>query len=243
MGRAVAILVVAASLCRAAPDPREIVRQCMSRFEASAKRYADFAFVRHWDRKDFNSDGSVQRIRSLVVRREHAQQSMFDRVLVRDGQPVVIPELREVRPQDSDAEVKKLLWIREAPDALDYQFAGQETTEGRTTLVLSFHPRPGYHPKSYYARAFTAARGKMRIDAESLELVSLDAETFNNVDIGWGLVASIEKGTAFHLRQKPVSPESWLIESQSLRLLGKALLGAKSFNSETTTQYSEYTHR
>lgn len=254
----IAMLVSVGFCCAAAMEPRDIVRVCLRRFEESAGKHNDYGFVRRWERKEFNANGTLSQAKSLLTRRELVEQLMFDRLLERDGKPISEEEEADMRNQLAQLksmpreafwktrknmlkrDIEEFAWVRELVDALEYQTDNDEVIDNRLTWVMSFSPKPGYRPKALRARIFQKARGRMWIDKADSELVRVDAETFDVVNIGWGLVSRIEKGTKFHLRRRKIEPGTWLFEYQRLRLSAKVML-LKSLNHETTTRYSEYT--
>jgi hypothetical protein len=260
------LLLIAVSCSAAASDPRELVRVSLQRFEASAYKYADYAYLRYYERKQFESDNRVKRITSVLVRREPMEQFLFDRVLERDGKPVSKLERlhneteirrrlarlkalatsaqQEAREADVRREIGQFAWIKELVEAFDYELSPrEEARDGRPTLMLSFTPRRGYRAKDIRARAFEKATGQLWIDKADTELARAEARVFDRVTIGWwGVLGQIERGTTFHLNRRKIDEQAWLIDYQSFRLVGKAAL-MKSLNREDTTRYSEYKHR
>jgi hypothetical protein len=133
-------------------------------------------------------------------------------------------------------------WLREIPDALEFRLAGEETIGGRPVLVVECSPRPGYRARNQRARLFEKSRGRLWIDKAESQLVRGEAEVFETVGIGWGVLAKIEKGTKFHLQRVRVADDVWLPEVQTVRFAARLLL-VKNARHEFTTRYSDFRRR
>ncbi len=129
-------------------------------------------------------------------------------------------------------------WWKEFPDALDFRKVGEESIGGRPALVLEFSPRPGFKPKDLRARIATKLRGKVWIDQADTEFVRADAEVFDSVSVGWGLVGKIEKGARLTLERHKTSDGTWVPDSQMTRFIARLLV--KTLGQEQTVRYAEY---
>src|SRR5262249_41008540 len=132
--------------------------------------------------------------------------------------------------------------LRGFVEALEFKLTGTEKRNGRETLVLEFSPRPNYTVKSYKLRICEKVRGKAWIDKESSQLARADAEVFETVSIGFGVVGRIAKGTTFHIERREVAPGMWLPESQLVKADARLLL-VKTVRTESDTRFSEFQPR
>jgi hypothetical protein len=243
---------------------REMVRQSLKKLEDSDKKASEYGFLRHTERKEFNSDGRLKMQTRVVVRREFQDGFPVNRVLERDGQPLSEEErkkneeaiqkrLAELKSETPEQKAKRQeenrrkqknekegeAWLNEFPEAVDYKLIGEETMNGRVALHLEFTPRPGYQPKNFRAKIFTKLRGHVWLDKAESELVKADAEMFDTVNVGFGLLGKVEKGTHFTIQRTRVAPDAWLTEKESFRFAVRVML-VKWMNTEVTTQYSEF---
>ena len=69
-----------------------------------------------------------------------------------------------------------------------------------------------------------------------------DAEIFDTVNVGFGVLGRIEKGTHFSIQRRLVDGNVWLIESQSLRF-GARILLFKNMRTESVTQWTDFRRR
>jgi hypothetical protein len=141
-------------------------------------------------------------------------------------------DVRRIETRDS--------WWKEFPEALEFRKVGEESVNGRPALVLSFSPRPGYKPKDLRARFAAKLRGKVWIDQSDTEFVRADAEVFEPVSIGWGVVGKVDKGARMTLERHKTADGAWVPDSQMTRFIARLLV--KTWGQEQTTRYAEY-HR
>ena len=85
---------------------------------------------------------------------------------------------------------------------------------------------------------FEKVRARLWLDEQTSELVAGDAEAFDTVAIGWGIVGRIEKGTRFSLKRREVDA-TWVNEEQTIRFAARFLL-VKSVAQELTFRWSNF---
>ena len=237
-----------------------MMRKAMTNLTASFERRDDYGFLRYTERKDFTSDGKLRTQQSWKVLREDREGYLFNRLLERDGKPIPpseqarieetirarLAELKGAGAPPREAQSKKQrdadAWIREFPDALQCRAAGEERIDGRDVIKLDCSPRPGYQPKTAYARVFTKLNGRMWLDKQDTEIVRAEAETFDSVNIGWGFLGHIEKGTRFRLERSRLADGAWILTSDYIRFNARIML-VKSLNQEASTRYWDYKPR
>jgi len=258
------LLVVAASVCHAAdttPDgPRKVVRDSLANLQKSDQKIRNYSFQISLVNRETDSHG-VSKTRSRVVSREFVDGLTVTRLISRDGVPLTEEERRkneeqlqkhlaDLKGQSAAQRAKEAEqrrkgrnnqeeWYKEAPEALDFKWAGQETIEGRPAMVLTFSPHPGFQPANIWARVFLKMSGKVWIDSEETELVKAEAGLFDDVTIGWGLVGRVNRGTAFTLDRERVAAQTWLPRKQSNRYSARLLL--KTIRGDETLEFSGYT--
>lgn len=241
-------------------DIRDMVRRSLANLNKSDERRDGFLYRGRNERKEFDSSGKVKSHRINLWERFELEGHVFGRTLERDGKP-----LTEAERQQQDAAIQKRLaelkaprpaspppparrrtaedeWLQEFPDALDYKPVGEEAVNGRPALLLSAEPRPGYTPRNMRARVFEKMRARLWIDKESSELAKADAEMFDTVNVGLGLLGRIEKGTRFQLQRRPVGPGVWFTERQWNRFAARVLL-FKSMQQESLLELFDFRPR
>src|SRR5262249_519728 len=153
--------------------------------------------------------------------------------------PEQLQKMREERRKKGNDESA---WLKEFPEALDYKPAGEEIIDGRPALLLECSPRQGYQAKNMRARVFEKLRGRIWIDKAESELVKADVEMFDTVNLGWGFLGRIEKGTRFLIKRKKVAEGLWFNEAETYKFAARLMM-VKSIRNEITTQFSDFRHR
>jgi hypothetical protein len=190
------------------------------------------------ERKEFDSSGKVTSENMLMGEKVTIQGVSIHRLLERNGTTLTDDEIRsqEMRIKETIAKVKAERqrgpgkqangdeWIREVGDALDFKVVGEETVDGRSAWVLTCSPHAGYSAKNMRARVFEKMNGKLWIDRADRELVRAEAETFDTVNVGLGLLGRIEKGTRFQLTRTRLPEGAWVLDSQNIRFGARVLL-------------------
>jgi hypothetical protein len=70
----------------------------------------------------------------------------------------------------------------------------------------------------------------------------VDAEVFETVNIGWGVLGRVNKGTRFHIDRRKLDDGTWLPQTQTVRFAARVPL-FKTIAQEETTRYSEFRHK
>lgn len=245
------------------PEIRELARKALAGFNKEDQRVDDYGYVRRWRRTEFNSDGSIRNKEEGAWRRGIEEGYWVGRVFERQGRPIPADEkarqdeavrkyLAE-RKSMTDEEWKKRQaanrkkndqdeWIQEFPEALDFKVVGEEAIDGRPALILTCEPRAGYSPKSMRSRIFEKMRGKLWIDKADSEMVRAEAEMFDTVSLGFGVLGKIEKGTRFRLERRKLEGKFWLMTEQAMKFDARVMM-VKSFKQENYSARSEFKHK
>jgi hypothetical protein len=242
-GLLVSILLPLACFPQTTPtDLRVLVRDAMRFVDPEHNRSGDYGFTYRVDRKEFHSDGKLKSREWFVGRKEFEQGHPVWRLSEKNGKPLTSEDLEQQekgireylaartseaaeqqtkRRQQADGEDA---WLKEVPEALNFQLVGREQVNARTAGVLTCEPRPGYSAKARRARVFEKMRGRMWIDEQDRELAKAEAETFDRVNVGFGILGRIEKGTRIELLRRRVDSGAWLLESQLIKFGARILL-------------------
>jgi len=93
-------------------------------------------------------------------------------------------------------------------EAFDFRFAGEEMLDGRDCWILDATPKPGYQPTSREAKVLAGMRGRLWVDKATYHWVKVQAESFQNVSLGF--FAKVRPGSRFLLEQEQVAGGIWL---------------------------------
>ena len=100
--------------------------------------------------------------------------------------------------------------------------------KGRDTLAFDFTGDPNAHAHGTVQSAGKKLAGTVWIDEADRQVARLEFEVDENFHIGGGLLASIQKGSAFTVEQSPVGQGLWL-ETGNEQHVAARLLVMKSF--------------
>lgn len=140
------------------------------------------------------------------------------------------PQEQRRRSADQQKEQDRFLsLIRALPDALLYSDDGTEDVAGRPAIRLKFKPNPAFHPSTKESIIFRASEGHIWIDAADDRIVKFDGVTTSDINIGWGLLGHVEKGSRLHLEQVRVTETEWRLSKLLLEGEG-SILFFKSFS-------------
>lgn len=246
------VFLLIAGLCGAQSRPpgdlRSLVHDSL-RFVENDQLARQVEYQWQSERKQFDSSGRVTNVTTLSGEKATIDGVPVHRVTSRDGKKLTEDEQREheaeLREAAEKAKAEKRTgngrtdWVKEVGDALDFQLAGEDHVNGRAAWVLTCTPRQGYSPKNMRAKVFQKMNGKMWIDKAERELVRAEAETFDTVNIGLGLLGRVEKGTRFQMVRTRLPEGAWVLESQNIRF-GARMMLVKWIGSEIHTRQWNY---
>lgn len=230
-----AVPLALVSLCSAAEpgELRQLVRDALSFTHGETTNHLSYSW--RSDRKQFDSTGNVTSSTSVVGEKFVIDGVPVYRVLERDGKKLEGEEARE-----EEKRIRKMVdqtktgrskkknseneWVGEAHEAMNFKLLGEEVIKGRPVWVLACSPNSVYQAKSQRARVFEKMNGKLWIDQQDRELVRVEAETFEDIDIGFGILGRLVKGTRLQLARTRLPEGEWVLASQSIRFGARVML-------------------
>ncbi|HLH05937.1 MAG TPA: hypothetical protein VKW78_01735 [Terriglobales bacterium] len=93
--------------------------------------------------------------------------------------------------------------------AFNFKLQGTDELEGHKVYVLAATPKPDYRPPNHEAKVLTGMKGTMWVDQQTSQWVKVEAEVTRPVSIE-GVLARVEPGTRFELREAPITTDIWL---------------------------------
>ncbi len=231
---------------------RERVREAVRKWTAAEKASEEYLYERRMLRREFDAEGKIKSESDTTIRRDPWDELIVTRVIAQNGRALSETEKaeQEERLRKAVIETRRRAgkpkpepenFFEELPAAMNYRVLGTETREGRVLDVIALEPRPGYVPKGMRARAFAKLRGKLWLDRVDNEIAKVEAEVFDSVNVGFGPLARIEKGTRFELERYPFAGQ-WLTTWQRARYGVKVML-VKTLRREMESWFSNYAKR
>lgn len=254
----------AAPCCSMGAEPpvnaQELVRHAADAEMENQKKANSYTYVQRSETKKIDGDGKVTSTESetsevMVLYGEHVE-----RVIAKNDQPLSDKDKAKVeekinkfmadRKNETEEQKKKRLadkqkdqaqqeaYVAEIADAYNFTVDGIEKINGRDTYKISAEPRPGYEPKSRFAKFLPKFHFKVWIDKADKQWVKMDAEALGDASYGLFLFR-IHKNSRFSLEQTRVNDEVWLPLHIHGRIDARILI-FKSLNQELDFTYKDY---
>ena len=231
------LLAIPGAAQTAAPSPaqsaQELVRKVIDRELAAEKKPRQYIYRLRRE----TPEGSSSTTRDIIDTRD----GLVSRVIATNDRPATAeerakddrrlehllahPEEQRKRKQrqEQDAEqVRKLL--RALPDAFLYEFDGSEPGPQGELARLKFRPDPTFEPPSRETIIYKGMEGTMVAEPRDLRLVRIEASLVEDVTLGWGLLARMNKGGRITMEQSLLPDGEWVTRRMTLDFTGKAFL-------------------
>ncbi len=246
------LICTSLALCLVGQDnplaDRERVRVALDKMQVRSKQRDVFLYQRRYTKRELSSDGQLKSQTVLTMRRDPWSEQTVDRIIARDDKPLppdetvrqeeklrrLVEERRRNPPKPKEDENS---WMDELPDALDFHKAGVELRHNRPADVFEFKPHSGYKARQMRARAFEKISGKVWIDQQDGEMTKLDVYVFDTINIGFGMLGRVEKGTVFEIERKKWDVGVWFEEWQRVRFELRVMM-VKTIRQELENHWS-----
>ncbi len=166
------------------------------------------------------SDGPVSRVleRNGAPLTSAQQQREARRIDTYIHDPSAIA--RKQRGQQQD-EVRLASILQIIPQAFLFQYEGLPSGG---IARLSFRPNPAFVPSGYDARILHALAGTMTLNLRYKRLIDIRGVVSQSVDIGYGLLGSVNPGSTFEIHRCQVSPTLWQTDLVDVHVRGRFLM-------------------
>jgi len=137
------------------------------------------------------------------------------------------------RQKEEEAGISSILRVSRFVNARRERFRGHDV------IVFDFEPNPGYKPKNLTESVLQKLVGVVWVDEQARQVVRLEARFTDSMKIGGGLVASVQKGSAFVFEQSKINNEVWLPSYTEAHFAARVLL-LKGMQGDFVARYSDY---
>ena len=121
----------------------------------------------------------------------------------------------------------------------DISIAGREVVDGRSTIVVSFRPRPGVRTDSRAGKILQKFEGKAWVDEADRQLVRAEGKLIEDFSYGLGVVARLYRGATASFQRRKVNGEVWLPAEARFTGAARVLL-FKGIALDSLSEYSDY---
>jgi hypothetical protein len=144
------------------------------------------------------------------------------RIIEREGKPVVDGEVEEFGRRRNRAQSPSA--VQDAASVLDFAIDRRIVHDGRSTILVTFTPKPDAEPATRQGRLARAFAGKIWVDEATQEVTRVEATAIDSISYGYGLLARLNEGTVVTLVRKQIEDDIWMPISIRFQGEGRALL-------------------
>lgn len=210
-------------------NPKQLVQTMVANENEAAQHRGHFAYTSNersdrtnghlWtERVVETSSGKVRFLlaedgQPLSPEREAAERGRLA-AIVADPAAFAKPEQATA---DDDAHAKQMLSILSRA----YLLGTPQPDAGELCIPLT--PDPAFQPQSIEERILHAMSGTLWIDAHSLRLHRLEGKLPEDLNIGFGILATIKDGSSFATARDPEEGEEWKTTLIDTNVNGRAI--------------------
>jgi hypothetical protein len=121
----------------------------------------------------------------------------------------------------------------------DIRIVRREAIGEHPTLLVTFNPRPNYKPQTRQGGIMKHVAGRAWVSEDDHQLARLDAEVFETISIGFGMLAKLQKGTHILSERRKFNDEVWLPARTEISLQARVFM-LKGFNMQQIVEYSDH---
>lgn len=253
---------------RPLPDLQAFLAQTRTRLQTDNERQRSYIYVETQRERKLDGKGGV-RSESVKVVESYpplpGEGERWERVLEEDGRRKTDAELarqdeerrkkaeelaRRLTAQDPGDRAKVVRAYqqnrKEALDRIndvfvvyDIKMTGRERLDGHDTIALTLEPKPGARPATREGKWMQYFRCRAWISETDHELVKLNVEAIRDANIGFGMLARMNKGTEMTFTRRFVNSEVWLPARVDYNIKARVLM-LKRYLQGGTTEFSNY---
>jgi len=146
------------------------------------------------------------------------------KLIERDGKPVQNGEVQTTDLTARGQRPPRRSGLDDSVAMLDFALERRETLRGRSTIVVTFTPKPNARPETSQGRIARQFKGSVWVDEAMREVVRIEAIAIDDISVGMGLIARLNEGTKATLTREQVDGNIWLPTSIRFTGQGRALL-------------------
>jgi len=239
---------------------RDIVRKSVERDWNNFAKARDYTYFQDIEQRRIDAQGRTLSTKSRTFDVLVVGERPYRRLIAEDGRPLEPAKARKAH-DDFEKEFRKQqglpekerrkraeqrrkqeetsrAFLREIPDAFQFELLRRDHLDGLPVWVIRAEPRPGHKPKIKDARLLKKFRGVLWIDEQEYQWVKIEAEAIETVSFGW-VLARLRKGSTMTFEQARVNEEVWMPSRASTRINAKLAL-VKTIRAEVDVQWRDY---
>ncbi len=235
-------------------DPTTLIKAVWNNQKQLEATRKDYIFHRVEEDQEIDSQGRIKSKETKEFEVHFVANREIDRLISKDGKPLSAWATRiqdeEVRRQESKAR-KEAAKEESGEDPGKDEFTvskflaadrffnlRRETYQGHEVYAMDFEPRLDFEPHSLLDKVLKSLGGSIWIDEQARQAVRLQASFLRSVNVGGGILGSVQKGGNVVLEQRFVNNELSMPSFDEVHLSARVFFLHKSINGTST--YSDY---
>jgi hypothetical protein len=174
---------------------------------------------------------------ALKARDEARKKSLEDEAAARARETSRERERRESK--EAEARKERQDTVDDVFRVYEIAFLGRETVDGYQSVVASLEPRPNVATRSEVGKYFSKFRGRAWVSEHDYQVVKVEMEAVENLNVGWGILGRVHKGSRMIVERRKVNDEVWLPARVTFEVLGRSVL-VRKFSVRAVTEFSDY---
>ena len=134
------------------------------------------------------------------------------------------PEIQGAQAKAASRRRERTKMVETTRQAYITTWLGREMQDGYSCDKLQLDPNPNFHPRNTATDILTHARLMLWIDQKSGQVVRGDADIIRDISFGGGFLGKVYRGGHFVLKQRPVTPDIWLVSYYQYDFSGRKLM-------------------
>ena len=183
-------------------------------------------------------EGGRRKSEAELARQDAERQKTAEAVAKRLSSPSAADRAKATRDYEQSRK-EALDRINDIFVVYDIAMVGRERFEGRDTIVLTLEPRAKARPVTREGKWMQYFRCRAWISESDHELVKLNVEAIRDANIGFGLLARMNKGTTMTFSRRFINNEVWLPARVDYTIKARVLM-LKRFLQGGTIEFSNY---
>ncbi len=233
------------------PDIPALLKELQANEDKVDELLDHYSFTQKSTKRELGNDGILRETDSETTQLSFYKGYRITRTVEKNGKPLspkdqenadkeaakqvdeiekkIAKEEARIGKQGSNAapaEEGRRISIAEVLRASKLTNARRERFRGRDCVVFDFEPNPNFDLKNAKSmlKFFGKTAGVMWIDEKDKQVARLEAVLFENINIGGGVLAKLNKGATFTLEKERIGDELWLPSQADINLSVRVLL-------------------
>lgn len=236
------------------PEIRQLVREVQEHQRQLEKVRENYTFTSLQTTQDIDGSGHVKKTETEEFEQFYVNGHPISRLVKKDGRPLddhdqqketervtKLVEKAQNTPPDKPL-FEHAITISQVLEMMEVRNPRRETFRGRATIVFDFIGRKDAKTHGLAQDVSKKLQGAMWVDEADRQIAHLEVRFIDNFDVGGGLFARIDKGSAFYFDQALVNGEVWLPVGGEGTIQARILLvkGIRQHGTERDYDYKRF---